>query len=74
MSLLEKAKEVKSRKLRKEVSREEAEVAVAFIRGELTSGQVKSVIGLVHQTRVFTWVISTIRMAYNSGFIKISMR
>jgi hypothetical protein len=76
MSLLQKAKAVtnpKNGRVPTPVTREELELAIAFIRGEVSQRQVLTALGRTKQVVSYAtgWAYSRVAAAYRQGWLTV---
>lgn len=71
-SLLQRAKEVESREVaaKKQFSKEEIEVALAWLNSEITSHQLAKVLGM-YKSNTYPFVLFRLRAAIKKGLLVI---
>lgn len=75
MSLLDQAKKVPLPKTVAQCSVEEIELAVGWLAGEVTAGQVREVAGtLTHPKSIHRWVLPRIREGAKRGLVEVKFK
>jgi hypothetical protein len=71
MSLLEEAKSIRRIQPKSEYSKEEIDLIIAYLNGEVTSSQVQRALKLKNQGSVVNYLLQGIRFAYQQGRLKV---
>jgi hypothetical protein len=69
-SLLDKAKETKTRK-RSDATEEEIELALAWLADEVSIGQLNKALDKAAGAGAYSWLASTLREAYRNGILVV---
>jgi hypothetical protein len=69
-TLLEKAMAAPGTRRRGQYSDDEIGLAVAWIKGQISAGQVAAALNRKSVTNIFTWLPYRLRAAYEKGLIK----
>jgi len=71
MTLLEKAKAFKSNSRRAHINHDMIELALAWLKGDVSLKQVQSVLNKHPGSQIYSVITQILREAYNRGYLEI---